>query len=209
MIYTMNIELEGTKERIFDIAIRQIAKNGFENTNLRNIANEAGIKVASIYNHFSSKMEILDTIYDYFSEKRLENRKSIEHIKKIIETGSALDIITILSDTAFEFEEKIAIRMVLIPKIILMRIFQDQKANQFFINKWYVEDIEHLRKWLGYAIEIGRLPYDFDVKNFSVFFWKQLIMMAIWAFADPDYEVKILDEEKYLRKMFSELLPLS
>jgi len=204
----MNIELEGTKERIFDIAIKHIAQNGFENTNLRDIANESGIKVASIYNHFKSKQEILDTIYDYFGEMRLENRKSIEHIKNIIETGTALDIITILSDTAFEFEEKIAIRMVLIPKIILMRIFQDEKANNFFINKWYVDDIEHLKKWLGYAKEIERLPKDFDVDNFSALFWKQLIMMAIWAFADPDYVVKILDEEKYLRKTFAEMLPL-
>ena len=27
------------------------------------------------------------------------------------------------------------------------------------------------------------------------FFWRQLIMIAAWAFADPKYEVKRLDEE--------------
>jgi len=204
----MNIELHGTKERIFDIAIGLIAKNGFENVGMREIAGAAGLNVASIYNHFASKEELLDTIYQYFREHRLDNRKSVDRIKKIIETGSALDVVTILSDTAFEFEEKMAVRMVLIPKIILMRIFSDKKANQFFLHEWYEIDINHVKKWLGYAVEIGRLAEDFDIENFAVFFWKQLIMMGVWAFADPNYEVKILDEEKHLLDMFARLLPL-
>ena len=204
----MNIELHGTKERIFDIAIGLIAKNGFENVGMREIAGAAGLNVASIYNHFASKEELLDTIYQYFREHRLDNRKSVDRIKKIIETGSALDVVTILSDTAFEFEEKMAVRMVLIPKIILMRIFSDKKANQFFLHEWYEIDINHVKKWLGYAVEIGRLAEDFDIENFAVFFWKQLIMMGVWAFADPNYEVKILDEEKHLLNMFARLLPL-
>ena len=204
----MNIELHGTKERIFDIAIGLIAKNGFENVGMREIAGEAGINVASIYNHFPSKEELLDAIYQYFRVHRLDNRKSIDRIKIIIETGSALEIVTILGDTAFEFEEKMAVRMILIPKIILMRIFSDPKANRFFLHEWYDIDVKHVKKWLSYAIEIGRLPEDFDAENFAIFFWRQLIMMGIWAFADMNYEVKILDEEKHLLSMFARLLPI-
>ena len=82
----INMELSGTRERIFDIAIRQISKSGFESVSLREIAEEAGIKVASIYNHFTSKEDILDTIYNYFSIHRLDNRNSTDRIKAIIET---------------------------------------------------------------------------------------------------------------------------
>ena len=204
----MHTELQGTKERIFDIAIKHIAKIGFESVSMRDIAEEAELTVASIYNHFSSKEEILDTIYDYFRIHRLDNRNSTERIRKIIETGSALDIVTVLADTAFDFEEKMAIRMILIPKILLMRIFKDPKANKFFIHEWYKEDINHLKKWLGYAVEKGRLAEDFDIENFSIFFWRQLVMMAVWAFADTNYEVKVLEEEKHLLHMFSTLLPI-
>ena len=204
----MDIELQGTKERIFDIAIRKISKDGFESVSMRDIATEAGIQVASIYSHFSSKNEILDTIYEYFSVHRLDNRNSTERIRHIIETGNALEIMATLSDTAFDFDEKMAIRMVLIPKIILMRIFKDPKANEFFLHKWHKDDIAHLKKWLGYALEIGRLPEDFDIENFSIFFWRQLIMIGIWAFADVNYEVKMLDEEKHLLQLFSSMLPL-
>ena len=204
----MDNELTGTKERIFDTAIMLFAKEGYENVSMRDIANGATINVASIYNHFSSKDEILDTIYQYFRLHRLDNRKSVDRISRTIETGTAYDVVKILSDTAFEFEEKIAIRMVLVPKIVLMRIYRDQKANQFFLHEWFGDDITHLRKWLGYAVEIGRLDEGFDIESFSIFFWRQLVMMGIWAFADPNYEVKILDEEERLLRTFATLLPL-
>ena len=204
----MDIKLSGTKERIFDVAINLIAKNGFENVTIRDIGKEVGFEAPSMYYHFTGKEDLLDTIYRYFAIHRLDNRNAVEHIKATIETGSALDIVTVLSDSAFEFEEKKAVRMVLITKIILMRIYQDAKANQFFLHDWYETDISHLRKWLGYAVEIGRLPEDFDVEHFSIFFWRQLIMMAVWAFAEPGYEVRVVDEEKHLLKMFAGLLPL-
>jgi len=204
----MDIEFSGTKERIFDAAVMLIAKDGFENVSMRDIANGAGVNAATIYNHFAGKEEILDTIYLYFSSHRLDNRRSISHIKSIVETGSSLDLVTVLSDSAFEFEEKKAVRLILIPKIILMRIFKDDRANRFFLHEWYGEDVKHLKKWLGYAVEIGRLPKEFDIDNYAMFFWRQMVMMGIWAFADKNYEVRILDEEQHLLDMFSKLLPL-
>ena len=204
----MSLTLNGTKERIFDTAVHLIAKNGFEKVSMRDIAGGTGIQAASIYNHFSSKEEILETIYQYFRENRTENRRSVEHIRETIQTGSALDIVTVLSDTAFAFEEKVTVRMVLIPKIILTRIYDDPRANAFFKQEWFVTDIAFLRQWLQYAVEIGRLAKDFDIESFSMFFWRQLIMMAVWAFADPDYEVRTLDEEKLLLKMYAAILPL-
>jgi AcrR family transcriptional regulator len=202
----MNIELTGTKERLFDIAVRLISKDGFENVSMRDIANETGIKAASIYNHFSSKEEILDTIYRYYSVHRLDDRNSTECIKTTIEKGSAFEIVKVLSDIDFDREETMGVRLILISKIILMRIFKDQKANQFFLHEWYETDIEHLKKWLGYAVEIGRVEKTFDIDNFAVFFWRQTVMMGIWAFAN--HEIKIPNEEKNLFDMFASLLPL-
>ena len=203
---TGDMELTGTKERLFDIAIRLISTNGFENVSMRDIANETGIKAASIYNHFSSKEEILDTIYNYYRIHRLDNRNSIEHIKTTIEHGSAFEIIKVLSGIDFNREETKSVRLILIAKIILMRIFKDQKANQFFLHDWYEIDIEHLKKWLNYAVEIGRVERTFNAENFSIFFWRQMVMMGIWAFANPNHE--IIEERKNLFEMFAGLLPL-
>ncbi len=55
-----------TREKILDVAIDSIARRGFEAVSIRDIAREVGIRESSIYNHFKSKDEILDTIIEYF-----------------------------------------------------------------------------------------------------------------------------------------------
>jgi AcrR family transcriptional regulator len=204
----MHMEPNSRKEQIFDIALGLFAKNGFENVSMRDIAAEAGIKAASIYNHFPGKEEILEAIYEYFGEHRTDNRQDAGHIKAAVEGGSALEVVTALYDTAFAFEGKVALRMILTAKIILMRLFNDPRANHFFLHEWFDTDMKHLADWLGYALRLGRLPEDFDIESFSVYFWRQLMMMAVCAFADPNSEVRRLDEEKNLLHWFAGLLPL-
>ena len=205
----MNLEPNSRKEQIFDIAVRMIAQNGFENVSMRDIAAQAGITAASIYNHFASKEEMLSAIYEYFGKLRVDQRKDTSRIQAAVETGLALDVLTVFLDPAIaNYEEKIALRMVLISKIVMMRIFNDPRANQFFLHEMFETDMQYMKKWLGYAVEIGRLEKDFDIDNFSIFYWRQLIMMGIWAFADPNYEVRILDEEAVLLHWFAGMLPL-
>lgn len=51
-----------TKERIVDEALTLFSTKGYKGTSVKNIADAVGIKDASLYKHFGSKQEILDTI---------------------------------------------------------------------------------------------------------------------------------------------------
>lgn len=51
-----------TKERIVDEALTLFSINGYHGTSVKNIADAVGIKDSSLYKHFKSKQEILDTI---------------------------------------------------------------------------------------------------------------------------------------------------
>lgn len=51
-----------TKERIIDEALNLFSINGYKGTSVKNIADAVGIKDSSLYKHFKSKKEILDTI---------------------------------------------------------------------------------------------------------------------------------------------------
>lgn len=51
-----------TKERIVDEALSLFAIHGYKGTSVKNIAEAVGIKDSSLYKHFKSKQEILDTI---------------------------------------------------------------------------------------------------------------------------------------------------
>ncbi len=54
-----------TKERILSVAIDLFAQKGFDAVSLREIAEAAGIKKATLYYYFTSKDEILEKILEY------------------------------------------------------------------------------------------------------------------------------------------------
>lgn len=52
----------GTKEKIKSTALRMLANEGYGSTSIRKIAKIVGIRESAIYNHFSSKDEIVKAI---------------------------------------------------------------------------------------------------------------------------------------------------
>jgi AcrR family transcriptional regulator len=52
------------REQIIDTAMRLFAVHGAAGTSMRTLADAVGIKAASLYNHFSSKDEIIDVVVD-------------------------------------------------------------------------------------------------------------------------------------------------
>ena len=75
----------GTKDRIMDTAIDLFSRKGYEAVSVQEIAAAVGIKKSSIYSHFKSKDQILQSILSYFSKelarsdvKRLDEEKLIE-----------------------------------------------------------------------------------------------------------------------------------
>lgn len=51
-----------TKEQIVEEALTLFSRKGYKGTSVKNIAEAVGIKDSSLYKHFKSKQEILDTI---------------------------------------------------------------------------------------------------------------------------------------------------
>lgn len=57
-----------TKERILNVAIDLFAVKGFDAVSLREIADAAGVRKASLYYYFTTKDEILEKILEYVLE---------------------------------------------------------------------------------------------------------------------------------------------
>ncbi len=77
-------ELSKAKLRIVDAAIELIAEKGYNTVSVRDIARAVGIKDASIYSHFASKDEILETIFTIIRDEYLEDRPSPETLDAIL-----------------------------------------------------------------------------------------------------------------------------
>lgn len=66
-----------TKERIVDEALTLFATKGFNGTSVKNIAGAVGIKDSSLYKHFTSKKEILDTVVQQMRSRMEDMSKAI------------------------------------------------------------------------------------------------------------------------------------
>ena len=55
---------EDRKQRILAVAERLLARNGWRNTSLAQIANEAGVTPAGLLHHFESKEQLLNAVLD-------------------------------------------------------------------------------------------------------------------------------------------------
>lgn len=66
------------KEIIRLAAIKVIAKEGFYNTKMSSIAEEAGIAIGTLYLYFKSKEDILDYIFQVEYEKKIRYMESLE-----------------------------------------------------------------------------------------------------------------------------------
>jgi len=91
-----------TKKKIFFAASRLFSQKCYADVGMREIANEAGVKVPTIYNHYVSKEAILDDLLQCYSDRLAASYDSvkdldydqdpIECFKKIIFTFDETEI---------------------------------------------------------------------------------------------------------------------
>lgn len=70
--------MSNKKKEILEVATKLFAKNGFENTSITNICEEAKVSKGLIFHHFQSKNDLLRKIYEKTSELIIEINKSKE-----------------------------------------------------------------------------------------------------------------------------------
>ena len=57
-----------TKDKILQVSIYLFAEKGYGNVSVREIAKEVGVKASSLYKHYESKNDILESIFQLFRE---------------------------------------------------------------------------------------------------------------------------------------------
>jgi len=63
---------QDTKERIRQAAVRVFSREGFDRASVKSIAQEAGVAVGSIYNHFRDKDALLVSLFEEAFEQRMD-----------------------------------------------------------------------------------------------------------------------------------------
>ncbi len=73
-----------TANRILEIAADLFARRGYDSVSVRQIADAVGIKESSLYNHFSSKADILETLMENFIEQAPQSRPSDAELDQML-----------------------------------------------------------------------------------------------------------------------------
>lgn len=121
-----------TKDKIFDTALDLFSKKGYDSVSVRTIASEVGIKESSIYNHYSSKKDILMSILNYFEEYFKGDSLDDENIRKLLEENP--EEFYHQGSEMFKqqiFEEKI----LKIMKLIFVQMYQIDEVKEFFLRE--------------------------------------------------------------------------
>ncbi|MDL2318963.1 TetR/AcrR family transcriptional regulator [Eubacteriales bacterium OttesenSCG-928-A19] len=142
------------KRRIFETAVELFERHTYEQVTMSDIATALQRTKPTIYNHFASKQDILDTMYDFFEEHFLDERSPLEVLIPKLERGSVLDMILALT---FEFPAAYRQIMGMIFSVIHQRKYSDDRAKEIARRLLVDEGIRYARAAFDYAIAIGRL----------------------------------------------------
>lgn len=117
-----------TKDKIFDVAVDLFSKKGYDGVSIREIAKNVGIKESSIYNHYSSKKSILNSILDYFIKNMTEDEFSQKDISLNIDEGLS----NFYKEGASFYKSKIENpRMMKIMRIIIIESYHNDELKNF------------------------------------------------------------------------------
>jgi AcrR family transcriptional regulator len=115
--------MTGTKLLIFEAAVDLFYERGYSNVGIRDISDAAGIKSASIYNHFESKDALLEQIYTFFYDNYFDSLPDFDEILALIPTTHPTEV---LGKMQMPFANKNVYNM--IKKIVL--IFEYECNNK-------------------------------------------------------------------------------
>ncbi len=130
----------GTKQKIFETALKLFAKQGYKATTMRQIAKEIGIQQSAIYNHFKSKEAILDAIIDQLSNSYLinvfENKEPQEIYKK--GRGVLKNIANIFKLMTYDTKTDLLFRF------LMQELFNNTKLRLFYNEEFYQKNVKKL-----------------------------------------------------------------
>lgn len=126
-----------TKEEIFYKAIELFSQRGFKGTSMRDLAKSVGIHESSIYNHYKSKEEILDSILQF----QLDGFKNTQEYLKEVEflTKDLDDPVEIWLTGVGYFIQKLPQKTNDVSKVILNERFVNEQCGRFVLEKMFPE----------------------------------------------------------------------
>ena len=188
------------KKEIIMATLELAANKGLGNVSMNMIADKVGIKKPSLYNHFASKEELVEAMYQFLREEAKKNANVGAIDYTIIFAGkSALEILKMMVGGYFNMNQQEHM-------LNFYKVIYSERSIQPMAAKILAEETEKMviaTKQLFYAMEVHKLLHFQNVDMSAVSF-------AMTVHGLMDYELDIrsggCEKENQERKALDEYL---
>nr|WP_295159941.1 TetR/AcrR family transcriptional regulator [uncultured Methanobrevibacter sp.] len=182
-----------TKDKIMDVSIDLFSKYGYDGVSVRQIAREVGIRESSIYNHYSSKQDILKAILNYYVDEMVSDDIPLEQAAMNLDRG--FDYFYKAGCDAFLSKLK-EDRMMKITRLFFIESYHNDDVKNFIkeaiinapVKGWI--DLFNLMK----AKNIIRKDCDVEQLSESFFYYGMFLLYEHFILNYPEDDEEFLNE---------------
>jgi AcrR family transcriptional regulator len=181
-----------TKEKILDIALTLFSTKGYESVSIRDIAKQVGIKESSIYNHYTNKQDIFDSIMIMCQNRMMEHYKSMNLDQTLSGDFTVYNRISpnLLRDFAldhfkFYVSDDIMSRY---RKLLTIEQFNIDGVGKIYRNLFIDQPINHQTRLFGFLIENKALKGSNPEAMAYEFYAPIFLMMSRYDDLTPEAE---------------------
>jgi len=197
-----NNGLTSTKDKIMKTAAKMFSERGYDKVTTREIAKAIGINSASIYHHFSSKKEILKSLYGYYSEQIRKSRPDLNYLLRLAETEPPHEV---LIKSEFHFDDEIRGLLDQILVTAARMIVSDAESERFIRENIFDSIKNTLEPLLDYMIKSGKIM-PFDIKTFLDILSHYCFSAA--ALNNSVFSQSVAEYQACLASIFSMIIPI-
>lgn len=186
---------EERKNQILDVAEQLFVEKGFDNTSTNDIINEIGIARGTLYYHFKSKEEILDTIVERIRREKIAQAAAIVSDREIpllerltgavlalnIEGGVAVEILEqIHKPQNALLHQKMQERIVNGVAPVIAKLIEEGNAAGIFDTKYPSDAVEMILTYSSTAFDAlaGLSPAEIEKKSKAFIYNTERILGA-------------------------------
>jgi len=156
----MTKQQKPAKERIMKAAAKMFSERGYHKVTIREIADATGINSAMIYYYFSSKEDVLKSLYRFYTEERLKGCPDLNELLQLAETDPPH---AVLMKSEFHFNEKTRKLLDQILVTASREICADPKSERFIRENIFDNITNILKPLLLRLVELRKIkPFDID-----------------------------------------------
>ena len=182
-----------TKNKILEVSIDLFSKYGYDGVSIRQIAGEVGIRESSIYNHYSNKQAILNSILNYYVEEMVSDEIPLQQADLNLDKGFDY----FYNEGCYAFLSKLEEdRMMKITRLMFIESYHNDEVRTFLKEHIIDAPVAGWIELFNLMKSKGMIQKDCDVRQLSesFFYYGMFLLYEHFIVNYPEDDEKFLND---------------